>query len=75
MKQFVLAFIPLCIGLSAIGVLRKWFLIMPADPKASEEFRIKNRKTLLGCSILSTAAGILGMLIVLGLIDFNQPMP
>jgi F0F1-type ATP synthase membrane subunit c/vacuolar-type H+-ATPase subunit K len=72
MKNFIFALMPLAIGIFAISILKGWILVRPHDPEFSADWRKKNRTTFLLCAILSTSAGICGLLFIFGILKAPQ---
>jgi hypothetical protein len=69
LKDVFLALMPLAIGLTAIGFLRGWIVLR--DKHTRQPLRISGffRLCVLGCAILSTFAGVAGVLHLAGILD------
>lgn len=64
--NFLFALMPLAIGLYSIALLRGAIRIRPDDPELSKRWVEDNRRTLRGCAVLSTTAGICCLIYAFG---------
>lgn len=69
--NWILAVMPFLIGIHSICMLKGWILIRPHDTRFSEAWVKRNKFALTGTAVLSTGAGICGILLLSGLIKIQ----
>lgn len=66
--NWILAVMPLLIGVHSICMLKGWILVRPQDTAFSEAWVKRNKFVLVGTAVLSTGAGLCCLLLLTGLI-------